>query len=393
MFSSTTNAMNIISTTSSSEFCSRNSIHIGQGSQGSISMPNSDSNIVIKRFFNHHGFKKERDAFTRLAAASSSSCWHPSLLRPIAINQKIGFGQIAFPYYAKRDLLEYIKSKPTIAEARAKILFRGIAQGLAHAHHMGIFHRDIKTDNVLVSDDENTLVLADWGLSETIQDWPPSGTSSSSSYSTSRSSRVFGYKLLNFQASPQANELLADVYNSFDGFKNDVSTCTAVCLFINYISSSSSSHHHHSFVLLPGLGHGLAVVFFDSGRAGGGGPGPHRLVLQADKEQEMGAVLAATHHLHARCGRLECGAERPGPVHAGRGRGQKAVDGPGVAAPMVPHPDAWRRCTCTCIGIGSSSRPAAGGNRRFHSHNSSSISWRRRTRCGRGGACCPCPYP
>ncbi|NJF26148.1 PEGA domain-containing protein, partial [Thermococcus sp. Bubb.Bath] len=74
-----------------------------------------------------------------------------------------------------RDLEKYPKP---VDESTALRLVRGIAEGLKHAHSKGIYHRDLKPQNVLLKSDL-TPKITDWGLAKI-------GTMSSS-----RS--VFGY--------------------------------------------------------------------------------------------------------------------------------------------------------------------------------------------------------
>ncbi len=63
-----------------------------------------------------------------------------------------------------RDLDKY--PKPVDEETALKII-RGIAEGLKHAHSKGIYHRDLKPQNVLLKSDL-TPKITDWGASE---DW------------------------------------------------------------------------------------------------------------------------------------------------------------------------------------------------------------------------------
>ncbi|NJE29444.1 PEGA domain-containing protein [Thermococcus sp. 18S1] len=61
-----------------------------------------------------------------------------------------------------RDLGVYPKP---MDEKTARELIKGIARGLAHAHSKGIYHRDLKPQNVLLKADL-TPKITDWGLSK-----------------------------------------------------------------------------------------------------------------------------------------------------------------------------------------------------------------------------------
>ncbi len=51
-----------------------------------------------------------------------------------------------------------------LERATALAVLRGIAQTLSAAHHAGVIHRDLKPDNVFVSQDVRTIKVLDWGI-------------------------------------------------------------------------------------------------------------------------------------------------------------------------------------------------------------------------------------
>ncbi|KAL2313458.1 Serine/threonine-protein kinase ppk18 [Schizosaccharomyces pombe] len=63
------------------------------------------------------------------------------------------------------DCASLLKSLYTIPESWAKIYIAEVALGLEHLHRLGIIHRDIKPDNILMSITGH-LKLADFGLSQ-----------------------------------------------------------------------------------------------------------------------------------------------------------------------------------------------------------------------------------
>jgi parallel beta-helix repeat protein len=68
--------------------------------------------------------------------------------------------------YVVSDLSELTKPLPVEDTLR---IIGGIAEGLLYAHNLGIIHRDIKPQNILVTED-GTAKITDWGLGKMISD-------------------------------------------------------------------------------------------------------------------------------------------------------------------------------------------------------------------------------
>jgi len=60
-------------------------------------------------------------------------------------------------------------NKPFSNEEVRDIMFQAI-QAVAYIHRNGYMHRDIKPENFLVSDNGQTLKLADFGLAKNLKD-------------------------------------------------------------------------------------------------------------------------------------------------------------------------------------------------------------------------------
>merc|ERR1712166_263492 len=62
------------------------------------------------------------------------------------------------------ELFNYVIDKGTLPEPRVQHLFHQLTAGLLAAHSRGIAHRDLKLENVLLSEDLDTVKIADFGL-------------------------------------------------------------------------------------------------------------------------------------------------------------------------------------------------------------------------------------
>ena len=78
--------------------------------------------------------------------------------------------QILFEFVEGQNLRKTITDKtiPTIEQVRR--WFVQIASALDHAHAIGIIHRDVKPENIIISSDQMTAVLVDFGIALTEDD-------------------------------------------------------------------------------------------------------------------------------------------------------------------------------------------------------------------------------
>lgn len=67
--------------------------------------------------------------------------------------------------YAEHDLLGVTARRIRFGSQSVKFIFKEVVRGVAHLHAQGIFHRDLKTANILL-DRERGVKVADLGLAE-----------------------------------------------------------------------------------------------------------------------------------------------------------------------------------------------------------------------------------
>jgi serine/threonine protein kinase len=82
---------------------------------------------------------------------------------------------ISMEYVAGEDLKSFIRRSGHLTEAKAVGLAKQIAEGLAEAHRLGVVHRDLKPQNVMIDKDGNAKIM-DFGIARSLHTRGVTGT-------------------------------------------------------------------------------------------------------------------------------------------------------------------------------------------------------------------------
>lgn len=88
---------------------------------------------------------------------------HPNIVTAFDAEEISGVHFLVMEYVEGKSLYEYVHQKGPLAVALACNLARQMAQGLHHAHRLGMIHRDIKPQNVMLTRQGKVKIL-DFGL-------------------------------------------------------------------------------------------------------------------------------------------------------------------------------------------------------------------------------------
>lgn len=77
------------------------------------------------------------------------------------------FVYLSTEYVAGPSLLKYLKSKPnrTMEESEVKRIWKQLIQAISYLHSKNVTHRDIKLENILLTEDLQTIKIIDFGFS------------------------------------------------------------------------------------------------------------------------------------------------------------------------------------------------------------------------------------
>ncbi|MDI9540980.1 MAG: Stk1 family PASTA domain-containing Ser/Thr kinase [Bacillota bacterium] len=104
--------------------------------------------------------------FKREALAITSTS-HPNIVEVFDVGQHDGKHYIVMEYVHSKTLKQLIRSRGNIPIDEAVNIMKQLVSAVEHAHKMGIIHRDIKSQNVLVKDD-GTVKLSDFGIASIV---------------------------------------------------------------------------------------------------------------------------------------------------------------------------------------------------------------------------------
>jgi serine/threonine protein kinase len=100
-------------------------------------------------------------------ALSAARLVHPNIVQvfDFGLDQASGRYYIVMEYIRGRSGAEILREEVRLGVADTLELVDGACRGLAHAHRMGVVHRDVKPGNIMRSDD-GAVKLADFGIAK-----------------------------------------------------------------------------------------------------------------------------------------------------------------------------------------------------------------------------------
>ena len=141
---------------------------IGQGGFAWVyaSRGSDGSPVAIKVLKPRYARDQEFETRFRNEFRVASELQHPNIVRIIDVGQTDGFTYFTMPLYPD-SLASRLDKGATLGEEELVGVATDLAAGLAFAHETGIVHRDIKVDNVLLTDD-GAAVIADFGIARAV---------------------------------------------------------------------------------------------------------------------------------------------------------------------------------------------------------------------------------
>ena len=102
-------------------------------------------------------------------ARAAAALDHPNVVRAYDVDNQNDTHYLVMEFVQGRDLHRLVKREGVLRYEQAAEYVRQAAEGLAHAHRMGLIHRDIKPANLLI-DSQGVVKVLDLGLARFADD-------------------------------------------------------------------------------------------------------------------------------------------------------------------------------------------------------------------------------
>lgn len=143
---------------------------VGEGGMGRVyraSHRHMSRLFAIKILFGEHAAEKEMQA--RFAREAEAACrlTHPNVVSVIDFGATPrGLFYLVMDWVEGQRLTDVICNEAPLSPSRIVDITRQICHGLAHAHDQGLVHRDLKSENIIVSHEggRELVRLVDFGL-------------------------------------------------------------------------------------------------------------------------------------------------------------------------------------------------------------------------------------
>ncbi|HVS31803.1 MAG TPA: serine/threonine-protein kinase [Thermoanaerobaculia bacterium] len=143
---------------------------LGRGGMGTVYLARDltlEREVAIKVLNTASSSREQYDRFRR-EARTAAKLSHPNIVPLHAFGEVEGMPYFVMGYIRGESLAARLAREGRVDEDEARRILGEIAHALDHAHRIGVIHRDIKPDNVLLDDETGRALLTDFGVAKAV---------------------------------------------------------------------------------------------------------------------------------------------------------------------------------------------------------------------------------
>ncbi|KAK2564458.1 Testis-specific serine/threonine-protein kinase 3 [Acropora cervicornis] len=143
---------------------------IGRGTYADVKKAysvNTGKEVAIKIVNKQESGTGKRDKFLKREIEILKWMNHKNVIRVYDLLEGKDQFFIIMELASKGDLLSLLQERRKLPEEEAKVMFKSIMEGVQHCHKKGVTHRDLKLENILLSEDFQPIVT-DFGFARYI---------------------------------------------------------------------------------------------------------------------------------------------------------------------------------------------------------------------------------
>lgn len=146
---------------------------LGRGGMGAVYLAREvslDRKVAIKVLpSNENHFAEESRERFRREARTAAKLSHPNIVPLHTFGEIDGTLYFVMGYVPGESLRDKLKREGRLGIATARRILDDVARALEYAHSLGIVHRDIKPDNVLIEEGTGRAILTDFGVAKPLE--------------------------------------------------------------------------------------------------------------------------------------------------------------------------------------------------------------------------------
>ncbi|XP_056017830.1 testis-specific serine/threonine-protein kinase 1-like isoform X1 [Ostrea edulis] len=140
---------------------------IGEGTYSKVRAAERTSNgetLAVKMIDKRNARKDYVEKFLPRELEIATLVKHPNVICTYEVLHHGDCVYLMMDYAAKGDLLQLIQTCGYLSEEDAKRMFREMVEALKYLHNLGVTHRDLKCENILIMSDKR-VAISDFGFS------------------------------------------------------------------------------------------------------------------------------------------------------------------------------------------------------------------------------------